>query len=511
MPVPEHIMTQESASWPVPSALPPALRAALLDPAAWQDGLYKFSLATNLAVALIDAEGRSLTFRNPQPLWSLFRRKRPAGQGECPFALAPVQPCTCVAKAVETSRWALAADRTGLAHFAVPLMLGEDRLGALLAGQVFTQYPEQLVVERVAEQFGLPPGRAWQRARREHPIRRATLEVYADLLATLGQTFLQTQYHSLTEAARLAEMTRLRDQAVAENAERKLAEEALRESEERFRQLAENIRDVFWITECPERRISYVSPAYERLWGFDPNELYRDYDAWIRAIHPEDRERAQRTFRDKALAGTFDEEYRMVMANGSVRWIRDRCFPLRDERGEVYRLTGIAQDITAHKQTEETLQEAGRRKDEFLAMLAHELRGPLAPIRNMLEIMKRADGKDDLIQQARDTMERQLGQMVRLVDDLLDVSRISRGRIELKRERVELTSVVYQAVEACRPLAESAKHEVKVTLPPEPIYLHADPVRLAQVFSNLLNNSCSTPSRGARFRSPPSGTAATWW
>ena len=115
------------------------------------------------------------------------------------------------------------------------------------------------------------------------------------------------------------------------------------------------------------------------------------------------------------------------------------------------------QDITERKQAEEALREADRRKDEFLATLAHELRGPLAPLRNMLEIMKQADAHGDLIQQARSTMDRQLGQMMRLVDDLLDVSRISRGRIELKRERVELASVVYQAVEACRPLADCAQ------------------------------------------------------
>src|SRR5437764_15045459 len=101
------------------------------------------------------------------------------------------------------------------------------------------------------------------------------------------------------------------------------------------------------------------------------------------------------------------------------------------------------------------LKEADRRKDEFLATLAHELRGPLAPLCNTLEIMKRADGNDDLLQQARNTMERQLAQMVRLVDDLLDVSRITRNKLELRRERVDLASVVYQAVEICRPLAKS--------------------------------------------------------
>ncbi len=167
--------------------------------------------------------------------------------------------------------------------------------------------------------------------------------------------------------------------------------------------------------------------------------------------------------------------------------------------------TGIVRDITERKRIEKEmydllieLKEGDHRKDEFLATLAHELRGPLAPLRNMLEIMKRADGDSELRQQARDTIERQFGQMVRLVDDLLDVSRITRNKLELRKERVELASVIHQSVEACRPMAESANHQLNVTLPQQPIYLHADPVRLAQVFSNLLNNACKYTEPGGR-------------
>ncbi|HYG62706.1 MAG TPA: ATP-binding protein [Thermoanaerobaculia bacterium] len=157
-------------------------------------------------------------------------------------------------------------------------------------------------------------------------------------------------------------------------------------------------------------------------------------------------------------------------------------------------------DISRHVLARQALAEADRRKDEFLATLAHELRNPLAPIRNMLEIMKRTDGDARLVEQARATMERQLNHMIRLIDDLLDVSRISRGKVELKRERVELASAVYQAVEACRPLAQAARHEVEVVLPPDPVYLDADPVRLAQIFGNMLNNSCKYTDPGGKIR-----------
>jgi CheY-like chemotaxis protein len=129
--------------------------------------------------------------------------------------------------------------------------------------------------------------------------------------------------------------------------------------------------------------------------------------------------------------------------------------------------------------------------DEFLAMLAHELRGTLAPLGNMLEILKRApEGNRELIQQARGTMERQLSQLVRLVDDLLDVSRITRNRLELRKELVELAPILRRVIESARAWTAGVEHQVEVTVPPEPIWLDADPARLTQVFHNLFNNAC---------------------
>jgi hypothetical protein len=144
------------------------------------------------------------------------------------------------------------------------------------------------------------------------------------------------------------------------------------------------------------------------------------------------------------------------------------------------------------------VQEADRRKNEFLAMLAHELRNPLAPICNALEIMRLAPGDQQSVLAATEMMQRQVGEMVRLVDDLLDVNRISRGTIELRRGRVELASVVRHAVEAGRPAMESAEQALTITLPPQPIYLNADPTRLAQVVGNLLNNAHKYTDKGGR-------------
>ncbi len=154
------------------------------------------------------------------------------------------------------------------------------------------------------------------------------------------------------------------------------------------------------------------------------------------------------------------------------------------------------EDVTKRKKAEAALKEADRRKDEFLATLAHELRNPLAPLRNGLQIMRLAAGDRAIVEEARAMMERQLGQMVHLVDDLLDLSRISRGKITLRTERVELARVVQQAVETSRPLIDAGGHTLTIDAEPRPIFVQADTNRLAQVISNLLNNAAKYTERG---------------
>ena len=158
----------------------------------------------------------------------------------------------------------------------------------------------------------------------------------------------------------------------------------------------------------------------------------------------------------------------------------------------------IRDQLTELQRAEAQLRDIDRRKDEFLATLAHELRNPLAPMRNALQILRLKASDAAAVEQVRGMMERQLLQMVRLIDDLLDVSRITRGKLALRKERVALTAVVADAVDTARPHIEAAGHQLEVQLPSEPVYLDADPVRLAQVLSNLLNNAAKYTERGGR-------------
>jgi PAS domain S-box-containing protein len=411
--------------------------------------------------------------------------------------------------------------------------------------------------------------------------------------------------------------------------DRKRAEAELQEAEGRFRQLAENIPGVFWMSDPHQSRILFVSAAYREIWGRTCQSLLEQPQTFLDTIHPDDRERIREVQRRLVRGEYISEEYRVVRPDGSLRWVWDQGFPIRDKAGQVYRVGGIAEDITARKQAEEALgasekrfralvekswdgvtlvapdgtilytnpailrnlgytpedvvnrdgfalvhpddqptmrqllarlvhepgltltaqyrvrhrdgswrwregmatnlldepsvravvlnyrditehnrlaeelrqraeqlTEADHRKDEFLAMLSHELRNPLAPIRTALQVLKKSGVTHPLVEQARQMMERQVQHLVRLVDDLLDVSRITRGKIQLRKEPVELATVVALAVETCRPLIDARKHELTVALPPEPLWLNADLTRLAQVVGNLLNNAAKFTEEG---------------
>jgi len=204
-----------------------------------------------------------------------------------------------------------------------------------------------------------------------------------------------------------------------------------------------------------------------------------------------------------ARGQVFRAETSYFVADGSERLVDVTILPIKDEQGQVMFLAPTGIDITERRRLEDDLRrlaadlsEANHRKDEFLATLAHELRNPLAPIRNGLELMRLASDEPAAVEQARTLMERQLVQLVRLVDDLMDVSRITRGKIELRREHVDLASIVQSAVETSRPLIDEMRHELTVILPDEPILVDADPTRLSQVFMNLFNNAAKYSERG---------------
>ena len=272
-------------------------------------------------------------------------------------------------------------------------------------------------------------------------------------------------------------------------------EQSLRASEARFRSLAENAPVFIWMAGQRNEAVYFNKP-----WSdFTGRPLEDDLGfGWMELLHPDDH-----TACVDACNTAFTRRDPLAMQcrlrrhDGEYRWILNNGVPYFGPDGAFSGYVGSCVDITPHKLAEEELEQAGRRKDEFLAMLGHELRNPLAPIGMAVDILHKVDAGDESIVLARDVLARQLGHLTRLVDDLLDVSRITRGKIALTLEPLDLKSVVAQAIETSRPLIDQRRHTLGLQIPAEAVRVRGDALRLGQVVSNLLNNAAKyTPSGG---------------
>jgi len=285
--------------------------------------------------------------------------------------------------------------------------------------------------------------------------------------------------------------------------ERQRAQESLAnvtaESERRrrlYETVLSNTLDFMYVFSL-DYRILYANEALLNMWGYSWEEtlgktfLEVGYEPWHADMHCREIDHVRET--KQPIRG----EVPFTGVHG--RRMYDYIFvPVIGADGEVEAVAGTTRDVTERRQLEDTLREADRNKDEFIALLAHELRNPLAPLRNGLQVMRLGENNPAVIAEARSMMERQLSHMVRLIDDLLDVSRLSQNKMELRRSRVLLSDVLNTALETARAAIETAGHQLIVSLTDEPIYLDADLTRLAQVFSNLLTNSAKYTEHGGR-------------
>jgi PAS domain S-box-containing protein len=278
---------------------------------------------------------------------------------------------------------------------------------------------------------------------------------------------------------------------------RKQAEQALRESEEKFRQLAENIREVFFVIAPATSRILYVSPAFEQIWCQSRETLYRNAQAWQEAIHPDDAERI-RVVADGRFAGEASEfEYRIRTPDGLEKYIRSRSFPVRNEMGELIRVVGIAEEITERKRYEaelirarEDAEAANRAKSMFVATMSHELRTPLNAILGFAELLELELADRDIHDWDKDIgkIRRAGNHLLGLISEVMDVSKIEAGKMELQPETFDIAALVQEVAASIEPLALKNRVEVEVVC--EPARLYGDRVRIGQCLFNLMGNAC---------------------
>jgi PAS domain S-box-containing protein len=321
----------------------------------------------------------------------------------------------------------------------------------------------------------------------------ATPQCGPEVLRAGAQDYLNKAWMNaevLTRAVDNAiERHRLAEQAQA-------AQAALQQSEEWLRLALQGSATGLWTWDCQADTITYSS-QWCCFDGLAEADLPLTGKALLALIEPSDAERVQAAVHAAIADGSLYEcEFRIPRPDGKSLWVAtlgratysaDRC---------QVRLSGSVTDVSRRKGAEKALQEANRHKDEFLATLAHELRNPLAPLSTGLALLAQAAPGDDT-SRPRAMMERQLGSMVRLIDDLLDVSRINSGKLELVRKRIELRQVVQVALETSQPLLDAAGHTIRMRLPEGPLWIDGDLTRLGQVLSNLLNNAAKyTPSGG---------------
>ncbi len=278
--------------------------------------------------------------------------------------------------------------------------------------------------------------------------------------------------------------------------ERARAEEALRSSEEKFRQLAENVHAVFWIMNAAGSEMVYVSPAYEQIWGRTCDSLYCNPMSWLETIRPEDRDRARATF-ERQIQGEFIEsKYRIVTPRGVERWILDRAFPVTNQAGEVIRIVGVAEDITASKQAEEALErakiaadQANQAKSRFLSNMSHELRTPMNCIIGMTDLVL----DTGLTQEQRGCLEdvkASADVLLGILNDILDFSKIEAGKLDFESTEFDLRRSIVAMVKGLTARAHQRGLKLACYFNPDVAsYVIGDPGRLRQILVNLVGNA----------------------
>ncbi|PIG91115.1 PAS domain-containing sensor histidine kinase [Gloeocapsopsis sp. IPPAS B-1203] len=284
------------------------------------------------------------------------------------------------------------------------------------------------------------------------------------------------------------------------------AEESVRSSEEKFRQLAENIQEVFWISDPDVNEIIYISPAYEQIWGKTCESLYANPNSWLDAVYPEDRKHVFPKDR-KTTYGTYNVEFRLVQPNGSVRWLWTRTFPVHNPKGEVYRIVGLTQDITERKQAQETRQELAQEKElselksRFIAHTSHEFRTPLTAIKMSATMLEKFDRKASVEQKNRyfDQIQTGVKRLTQLLDNILIISKAEAGKLEFNPTVLNLVDFCHSLIEELH-LGTGDQRQITFISQGYCNQTCLDETLLRYILTNLLSNAIKYSPQGGNIQ-----------
>jgi PAS domain S-box-containing protein len=457
--------------------LSPRLRAELLDLEAWAEILTTYGRTMGVAAALTDAQGSLLgEVHNAQPVWTLIHDAARVWNGKCPFCVTSLA-CTAVVDALHSGGAVMARDQAGLTHVAVPLLLGKQPIGAIIAGQVFDRYPEPLPLRRVAREFHVEPQKLWDVARKQRPVSSTSLRGSGDLLCALGYAFLQQRYGTILET-RLAE------------------------TNGRFRLLVDGVKDHALFTMDPMGRVNSWNRGAEHLLGYAEADIVGQSFSCI--FTPEDIQNRvpENQIHQAMQAGRGEDQGWRVPANRAQFWADVNLTALLGDAGETCGFAVIMHDVTERRRVatllEEALLERGRLQEEFISHVSHELRTPLTAI--YFFVTNLFDGLlGDLTPEQHATLALavdNIKQLTDMVNDLLDITRVETHKLTVEPQFASVGKLISEAFSTCAKNAALKNVNLHADGLPGLPFIWADPSRVRQVLINLINNGINFSSQG---------------
>jgi PAS domain S-box-containing protein len=457
------------------------VQADLLNSEAWEGILTTYGHTMGVAVALTDPQGRALgECRNVQPIWKLIRdsatdRSSPG----CPFCVATHPTCTAVADALQSGITVAVHDQAGLSHVTVPLLLGKQPLGAIIAGQVFDRFPEPLRLRRVAKDFDIPPQDLWDLAVKQRPVSGRVLKASGDLLCALGQAFLEQRYGTVRKAQ-------------------------LAETNERFRLLVEGVRDYALFTMDPAGRVTSWNEGAARMLGqVEADIVSQNFSCMFTA---EDIQNGvpQKQLHKASQTGSAQDEGWRIGADRKQFWASVNITMLSETDGVARGFAVMMHDASEQRNLaiilEQAREERARLQDKFMSHVSHELRTPLTAI--YFFVTNVLDGlMGDLTPPQHEHLALALSnikQLKDMVSDLLDLTRAETHKLKIQPLHVSPTTLIADALSTCSTNAAAKAivlhSEFAAGLP----FLWADPARVRQILINLIDNGIKfTPEGGA--------------